>query len=249
VGSRLGTHTFWTLALSAAITLLALSPVVLPEMTPFDRLPPPLAGVERVGRIVTSEVVGPVIRSVAGEEEPEAGTEALTTAGDSVEPVPPATPADGVLAARSEGFTVEPPASGETPSEADARRPSEPSGHGRRPPGAEPSERPEQARGHGRAYGHVKARGKGHAKEQGQGHIKYHAEGELAEPSPVKPGKAKIKSKSASEAPPGSAVGKDKPKAGPSKPEHASPGKGTKGERGSSNGEGNGKEKNGKHGD
>jgi hypothetical protein len=59
VGSRLGTHTFWTVALSATICLLALSPVVLRYETPIERLPGPLAGVVQVGRVVTSSLSSP----------------------------------------------------------------------------------------------------------------------------------------------------------------------------------------------
>ena len=59
MGSRLGTHTFWTVALSATICLLALSPVVLRYETPIERLPGPLAGVVQVGRVVTSSLSSP----------------------------------------------------------------------------------------------------------------------------------------------------------------------------------------------
>ncbi|MGH3048048.1 MAG: hypothetical protein ACRDNC_13775, partial [Gaiellaceae bacterium] len=69
MGSRFGAHTFWTLALSAAITLLALSPLILPEGTRLEPLPAPLSGIEKVGRIVTSEVAAPVIRRVAGDAD------------------------------------------------------------------------------------------------------------------------------------------------------------------------------------
>jgi hypothetical protein len=59
VGSRLGTHAIWTLTLSVAITLLALSPIVLPSGTQLGRLPSPLAGVEQIGRVVVSALKPP----------------------------------------------------------------------------------------------------------------------------------------------------------------------------------------------
>ena len=52
VGSRLGTHALWTIALSVVITLLALAPLVLPGDRPLDSLPAPLRGTAQAGEIV-----------------------------------------------------------------------------------------------------------------------------------------------------------------------------------------------------
>jgi hypothetical protein len=54
VGSRLGKHAVWTVALSAVITLLALAPAILPGDRPLASLPPPLSGVAKVGDVVAS---------------------------------------------------------------------------------------------------------------------------------------------------------------------------------------------------
>jgi hypothetical protein len=92
VGSRFGTHAIWTLSLSAAISLLALSPIVLPGGAPLDRLPGPLAGVERVGRVVVAALAPP-----AKKKEPAVPAEPARVSP----PVPEASA--GVLAERTGG--------------------------------------------------------------------------------------------------------------------------------------------------
>ena len=104
MGSRLGTHTFWTLALSAAITLLALSPVILPEGSRLQQLPAPLAGIEKVGRIVTSEVAAPVIRRIASDEDEQVAEPEQSPAEST-----PDSSAGDVAGALAEGSSPEPP--------------------------------------------------------------------------------------------------------------------------------------------
>jgi hypothetical protein len=64
VGSRLGTHALWTVALGVLIALIALTPVVLPGDRPLDSLPLPLRGTAQAGEVV-AEAPEPVL-------EPEA---------------------------------------------------------------------------------------------------------------------------------------------------------------------------------
>jgi hypothetical protein len=97
VGSRFGTHAIWTLSLSAAISLLALSPIVLPGGAPLDRLPGPLAGVERVGRVVVGALAPP-----AKKKEPAVPAEPVRVSP----PVPEA--GAGVLAERTGGTRAQP---------------------------------------------------------------------------------------------------------------------------------------------
>ena len=52
MGSRLGTHALWTIALSVVITLLALAPMVLPGDRPLDALPAPLRGSAQAGEVI-----------------------------------------------------------------------------------------------------------------------------------------------------------------------------------------------------
>jgi hypothetical protein len=113
VGSRLGTHMFWTLALSAAITLLALSPAILPEGTRIEHLPAPLSGIEKVGRIVASEVAAPVILRIA-DADGEAIAEPQAAPGESA----PGAEAGDVAGTLAEGSGLEPSrASGSPPRE------------------------------------------------------------------------------------------------------------------------------------
>jgi hypothetical protein len=56
-----------------AITLLALSPIVLPSGTPLGRLPSPLVGAEQIGRVVASALRPPA-------EKRESATPPRTTA-------------------------------------------------------------------------------------------------------------------------------------------------------------------------
>jgi hypothetical protein len=88
VGSRLGTHTFWTVALSATICLLALSPVVLRYETPIERLPGPLAGVVQVGRVVTSSLSSP-------ERDEPADAAPVAAPAPETDPAPVAGEVDG----------------------------------------------------------------------------------------------------------------------------------------------------------
>jgi hypothetical protein len=86
VGSRLGTHAIWTLTLSAAISLLALSPIVLPSGSPLERLPGPLAGIERVGKVVVGALARPTNERepAAPAVEPERLSPPLQEAGTGV---------------------------------------------------------------------------------------------------------------------------------------------------------------------
>jgi hypothetical protein len=88
VGSRLGTHTFWTVALSATICLLALSPVVLRYETPLERLPGPLAGVVQVGRVVASSLSSP-------ERDEPADAAPVAAPAPETDPAPVAGEVDG----------------------------------------------------------------------------------------------------------------------------------------------------------
>jgi hypothetical protein len=88
VGSRLGTHSFWTVALSATICLLALSPVVLRYETPIERLPGPLAGVVQVGRVVTSSLSSP-------ERDEPADAAPVAAPAPETDPAPVAGEVDG----------------------------------------------------------------------------------------------------------------------------------------------------------
>jgi outer membrane biosynthesis protein TonB len=105
VGSRLGTHAIWTLTLSAAISLLALSPIVLPSGTPLEPLPGPLAGVERIGRVVASALLPHPETS----EQPQAQATTPAPAG-SVEASAPQTASGGggVLAEQAGGERARP---------------------------------------------------------------------------------------------------------------------------------------------
>lgn len=113
MGSRLGTHAIWTLTLSAAISLLALSPIVLPSGTPLQRLPGPLAGIERVGRVVAAALAPP-----AQKHEP-ATSETTAPAPPQASPASTAETSAGVLAERTSGTPAKPRAhrggTGETP--------------------------------------------------------------------------------------------------------------------------------------
>ena len=110
MGSRLGTHMFWTLALSAAITLLALSPAILPEGTRIEHLPAPLSGIEKVGRIVASEVAAPVIRRIADADGEEIA-ERQATPGESA----PGAQAGDVAGTLAEGSGLGPSRASESP--------------------------------------------------------------------------------------------------------------------------------------
>jgi hypothetical protein len=187
---------FWTLALSAAFTLLALSPLVLPGGAPLEHLPPPLAGMEKIGRIVTSEIAAPVVRKVVGGDanEPETVVAApavpdLATGGGEVL---------GTAAGGDAGGSAVPPADVDAGPPAPDREPDEAECRGRcggegvaRP--VAPEDPRAETSGHGRANGHETARGEGHAKENGEGHAKYDDEAESAEPAVTAGTKAKPK--------------------------------------------------------
>jgi hypothetical protein len=109
VGSRLGTHIYWTVALSAAITLLAVSPLLLPGGTRTNALPPPLAGLEKVGEVVASALAPPASAETGDEQAPGTTTPpppaaAATTPGMTI-PATPATPEFGVLSGLAGGST------------------------------------------------------------------------------------------------------------------------------------------------
>ena len=59
VGSRLGTHALWTVALSAVITLLALAPMILPGDRPLDSFRHPLRGTGEIGEVVANPLAPP----------------------------------------------------------------------------------------------------------------------------------------------------------------------------------------------
>ena len=80
VGSRLGTHALWTIALSVVITLLALAPLVLPGNRPLDSLPAPLRGTAQAGEIV-AEALAPT-----QEETPEAAHREWRRVSDRLRP-------------------------------------------------------------------------------------------------------------------------------------------------------------------
>src|SRR4029453_5641104 len=84
VGSRLGTHALWTVALSAVITLLALAPMILPGDRPLDSLPAPLRGTAQAGEIVAD--------ALTASPPPKSASEA-----PSPPPSAPTTAANGIL--------------------------------------------------------------------------------------------------------------------------------------------------------
>jgi hypothetical protein len=107
VGSRLGTHAIWTLTLSVAIILLALSPVVLQTGTSLEPLPGPLAGVERIGRVVAS-----ALRPHAEQKEQARGPrpqEASQPQVVAVEVSAPQAASEGGADVRAERPAREPP--------------------------------------------------------------------------------------------------------------------------------------------
>jgi hypothetical protein len=106
VGSRLGTHAIWTLTLSAAISLLALSPIVLPSGTPLEPLPGPLAGVERIGRVVASALLPH--RENGEQPQGQATTPAPAGAVEASAPQTASEGGSGVLAERTGGERARP---------------------------------------------------------------------------------------------------------------------------------------------
>lgn len=114
MGSRIGTHTLWTVALSVAITLLALSPTVFPHGTSLLPLPGPIAGAVQIGRVVASSVGAPEKERAAAEASRESH-DVRPSAADDSPPLAEAPGSNGVLTERADGTEPEPKPSSQKP--------------------------------------------------------------------------------------------------------------------------------------
>jgi hypothetical protein len=208
VGSRLGTHIYWTLASSAAIILLALSPLVLPGAQRAEHLPPPLVGVEKIGEVIAS--------ALAPQREKPAPAERRPAGGSAVAPAPVSPESGsvvGVLAGRAgdtaSGPAVEEPGSrGNDPT---PRRPRSNAGPERPKPGRSAKAERKQARAQAKAE-RKQARAQARAEQKRERKDAKATKGRSADEHPGGKAKAKPKAKAKDEG--GSGHGKPKGSSG-----------------------------------